>query len=346
MRKLFIFYFLISLIYLLSSCSSSDTGYINLVTAPQQVNYSVFATHLIEIEVYPEQSDLSCHIFYHFGDKSDKIKKEMENVVRSKFKVELDPISYGETTFYSIRCELSSNEYIYYPSDSSEKYFSVVRDRSCNDTSDCLGGELCIYDFCELQPEFCLDDRYCPEGEICNISGDQKCYIPLNSCFSDSDCLLGEYCFKENCLPKGLSCDSDDSCFIGQSCVDGYCKNLLSCSGDSNCPDNMFCHLGMERCILKEECYEDSDCGDGEICNRYIGHCVEHLCQLHSDCYEGEICDSVTQICIRSNEIECYSDSDCDNSYCDIESLKCVSCLYHTQCGENQICIDNECMDI
>ncbi len=341
------FFLIIIIIYLLFGCSKDDKGYIHIVTAPQQINYSVFASHLIEIEVYPKQSGLSCQIVYHFGDKSGKIKKNMKEIVKSKskFKIELEPITYGTTLFYSIRCELTSNEYIYYPSETSEKYFSVIRDRYCQGNDECLGGELCILESCKLQPEFCSSASDCPIGQKCNIIGDQKCYIPLTICNSDDNCSITEYCFEESCFPKGISCSDDQNCFIGQTCSDGFCKNLRNCFGDSDCPETMSCHLSMEKCILKRECSEDLECESGKICNQYIGHCVEHLCQLHSDCYEGEICDPITQICTKSDEIECYNDLDCQNSYCNINTLKCVSCIYHSQCNENQICFENECIN-
>jgi len=70
---------------------------------------------------------------------------------------------------------------------------------------------------------------------------------------------------------------------------------------------------------LDSVCHQDADCSDGTICIEATGQCVQPECTSHSECREGLICEEY--ICLEG-------------------------CLSQDDCGANEQCYNNRCLEV
>ncbi len=114
---------------------------------------------------------------------------------------------------------------------------------------------------CDDRPSTsCVDDSECLLGEQCI---DQNCVPIPNNCSIDADCEPTESCVSGQCLPTSNRCDFDFDCLSGQVCEAGQCvtDSAPECDFDFECASNQECQAG--RCIdlvpLEDDRFEDND---------------------------------------------------------------------------------------
>lgn len=116
----------------------------------------------------------------------------------------------------------------------------------CRASRDCAPGLECVRDedslgACQIRDETdCSLSSDCPSSLVCLF---RHC---TNACQTDVDC------------PPGALCEADEAGLLG--CRDGA---NMECTHNSGCPEPYICARDG-RC--REECREDWDCRDGEIC--------------------------------------------------------------------------------
>ena len=170
---------------------------------------------------------------------------------------------------------------------------------SCQDNTDCAGGEICR-------------DRACREA--CNEQ--DSCEGDLTICDSEQG-----YC---------VGCLVDEDCGTNEACEDTVC--LFRCREDTACGDTEYCELGSGNCA-ERECEEDLDCGGGYQCNGYVCASIDDIvCEA-----EGLQCDENTLvICARDGTsedrfdcgdrrcIEVEGDARCADPACAPNELGCI----------------------
>ena len=113
----------------------------------------------------------------------------------------------------------------------------------------------------------------------------------------------------------GEPCSNDLQCGDGEVCVNDICSAPRPCSNDLQCDEGEVCVNDICVPSTSQPCTSDLSCGPGELCIDDI--CKEAECQNDEDCEEGLIC----------------------------ASNKCVECATWTDCGEGEICSDeNTCV--
>ena len=166
-------------------------------------------------------------------------------------------------------------------------------DISCNASSDCPAGDICVEQLCETcQPagETCdgadndcdgaIDEEpdLCPMGGTC-VAG--ACQFD-QGCMADSDCDPGQLCVGGTCQSGQMACMADSDCDPGQLCVNGTCQSGMCipapdlCDGVDNdcdgvvdeepdaCPMGGTCINGV--CQVGQICMSSADCPPGQTC--------------------------------------------------------------------------------
>jgi hypothetical protein len=104
-------------------------------------------------------------------------------------------------------------------------------------------------------------------------------------------------------------------------------------------------------------CQSNEECGDYQYCDVDIGLC---LCSDDRGCGSGEFCNPVSRCqaisgCLSNEDCQQSSNDFCENSFCDVNSGRCVSncfcdpetddscCTLDSQCGFSNICLDGRC---
>jgi hypothetical protein len=138
-------------------------------------------------------------------------------------------------------------------------------------------------------------------------------------CNLDNHCAVTEICnpFDQLCDPRvGDECRLNEECHLGYFCVQGDCK-----SADEVTP-----------------CDQDTDCAEGDRCDRINLVCVEDLgCDSDENCATGEVCNPATHRCERSCTPETQEQICGFGLVCDQEG-HCVQCYQDNQCGIGQRC--------
>jgi hypothetical protein len=164
---------------------------------------------------------------------------------------------------------------------------------------------------------------------------------PFGDCQSDADCAPDQYCALvmpmicemdgEDCLPPddselaGLCTDFEEteSCNTDDDCADGYYCEVPGATCGVVCDEEMDCETFCDEmqesltghCIAEfvdetTECFEDSDCGPGELCH--------HVMIMFED-EPGQPAPPAPGICGPAWEEEgCVTDADCgEDAYCE-----------------------------
>ncbi|MEZ6084679.1 MAG: hypothetical protein R3E58_12275 [Phycisphaerae bacterium] len=83
----------------------------------------------------------------------------------------------------------------------------------CETTADCLEGETCVDNVCEVSTNGCQTSQDCPQGESCV---DGECTAADAACTVNSDCASGQTCVDGECVDSGsedaASCGADAPC--------------------------------------------------------------------------------------------------------------------------------------
>ncbi len=200
---------------------------------------------------------------------------------------------------------------------------------SCDDNSDCGGGELCVDGLCR---PFCLDNDNCPSGApICD--DDRNLCV---QCLGNTDCGDEQVCTNDVCVDIDSGCSDNSDCSGGEFCDDGSCVSIecvdsSDCSAGEECrrfvcvDEGSECTDGARECdgrragqVCEDGQWEGFNCNADEICRE--GRCVEE---------GGNVCEPGTRGCIDENNvgrcndtgtnivaIECDLDEFCSEGFC------------------------------
>jgi hypothetical protein len=195
----------------------------------------------------------------------------------------------------------------------------------------CAIGEVCVDNFCLVDPCFQVD---CPpeqDGDLTEcVGGDCVRSCDLITCPAGFVCVGSEgQCRPDNCNTFPEYCEVTEVCVAGE-CVSDPCAGV-SCGADEyclggdcfgscagiECPDGQRCRLGV---------CEADPCPDGcpgsMVCDDANGECVPDPCQGQPSCDEGEWCNPQT--------------GDCEQDPC--LGVECP--------GADQVCIGGTCFGV
>ena len=232
--------------------------------------------------------------------------------------------------------------------------------RECITSSDCEEGTVCGgFGICELSDGRCEQDSDCYDDSLAANNGGMRCRNNIciqlgETCFTASDCDIGEVCDGGEC--KAGTCGDQDPCSGGKTCVDNTCvwqcgsgADVLLCGSSQVCPPGMYCagNKGFGGFCIREgmslSTLNEPGCPSGTICCG--GGCV-NLSQTGKQCCEDEQC-GFGRVCregiCRAEAGERYdSDNPADEgrgqpqNNCEAQGLCC---------GEDGFCTDCACSD-
>ncbi len=211
----------------------------------------------------------------------------------------------------------------------------------------------------------CLSDNDCVNKICCNCS----CIIPV--CSDNNDCDDSHEGTIDECLNPG-SCQARCNHTLvecNNQTSDGICPekcNRISDVDCTNCPGEQILCNGQ--CIVPE-CQYNSDCEGYSEHFKYTcinpgtceAECVseEIICFNDEDCGEGEICDNPGTIESECCTPECIRNSDCDDgieetedfcinrgscdAYCEYSGENCTS---SADCSPGYGCCDGFCQEL
>ncbi len=146
-------------------------------------------------------------------------------------------------------------------------------------------------------------------------------------CTEDRDCPTGTTCQDGTCLPQ--PCDPENPmCPPGSDCL------VVLPATTSGTTDTGTC--------VPRPCDEDEDCDDPSAVCDPEGMCRPQFCDNSEECDSGEEC-SDDGICVPIPP-ECEEDSQCPDGVC--VNQTCVDCRENSDCGQDEMCVDNECEPI
>lgn len=204
----------------------------------------------------------------------------------------------------------------------------VAPDNSCEASSDCTFGNYCVAGECV--DATCAGDDECTDAVCVN----NRC---REGCSSADDCGEGESCNMLTRLCEASGCTTG-SCPQFQTCnteaSPSACEYTGDCNNDSVCiayaqqlndGNEYICSAAQQRCIVKPECGDDSDCAIGDICEPRASD-GRRVCRR--GCRDNDEC-GLSQICSAEQGYRCVAG--CETS---------ADCT-----GEGQACFNLECVD-
>ncbi len=245
------------------------------------------------------------------------------------------------------------------------------------DQTACTSGTSCVSGFCQKAG----DTTKCTDGASqCSASGvPQKCIA--GAWVDQATCTNGQKCVGGACSGAGEPSKCTDGATqcsgsgVPQKCVAGAWVDQAACTAGTSCKngnceggtspvtteDDLVCSADDEYGVCKVINGESwaYDCFDGEVdvdyeyfqgnCTSYGMKCIldEEMGESWCGCESNADCPSDMPLCSDNNECyECDSDADCANSEggrkCDEEWGMCVACLNDSDCGEGEVCTDDE----
>lgn len=261
----------------------------------------------------------------------------------------------------------------------------------CITTSDCPEGLQCIEGECASASSSCETTtdcnfgNYCADGECvdatCSEDTDCTDAVCVNSrcrsgCSTADQCDTGQVCNQVTRLCETAGCTTA-SCPQFQTCdtdsTPSACRYTGDCNNDAVCTayaqqlgdgDEYICSTAQERCVIKPECGDDSDCVIGDICEPRStdGRRVcRRGCRVNDECGLSQICsaeqgfrcvegcettaDCTTegQACFNRECVDtCATRSECTainpGYICTGSPRVCQSCTDSSQCPASQFC--------
>jgi Cys-rich repeat protein len=230
----------------------------------------------------------------------------------------------------------------------------------CTSDADCAPGEYCEFslwmDPCGgKQPEYegAGDAAPCFQSGICQPKPDPA------ECMSDEDCAPGEFCdfnqyVSSPCAEEKWDCASED---CGMACIPmGVCMPQTQpseCFVDSDCPEGMVCQNDV-LCWEEEacDCGPDTDCVCAGLCEAY-GICVPKPipgeCETDADCPPDMVCAmalscaDVECICAEGSDEPCECGSLC-GGYGECVPAPQPQCFSDFDCSKKEWCINGVCV--
>ncbi len=238
----------------------------------------------------------------------------------------------------------------------------------------------CLTGLCNSDQNTCgsADGSGCALGAECvsDQCTSSHCVPPSAGCWFDSDCSEGNYCDRSvlmcttqlqngaNLPNDGLHDGTCTEALADATCASGECNTTsntcsqgfgLTCSDANECTSNT-CTGG--HCVPDQNgCWENTDCGLNEYCDRanltceslleagetipndglHDGTCTE--ANAIAVCASG-LCNATENTCADNQGSGCDSSSDCVSNTC--SSSHCVpndtGCWLDADCSENQYC--------
>ncbi len=166
------------------------------------------------------------------------------------------------------------------------------------------------------RPPECETRAECEAGKVCTT--DRYC----DFCESSGQCSLKEECGAETKLCAlrpgwGTQCATNEECQAGSWCKQGLCQDRSQVS---------LCPAGL-----------DSECPQGERCNRVTTVCEENLgCSTDLDCSAGEKCNVGSRACAPRCTVDTQAAICAAGERC-VGEL-CVQCAGNAECGVGLVC--------
>ncbi|MEE2755151.1 MAG: plastocyanin/azurin family copper-binding protein, partial [Myxococcota bacterium] len=247
--------------------------------------------------------------------------------------------------------------------------FECVDPPPCNGDGDCDDGFACdpATNQC-VERAGCAGDADCGQNEVCDLASTQC----IARCLDDADCDGERVCDANTgqCVdpPENNECDAGFfTCADGSACVESQWVCEPGANPWQDCGDGS--DETQAACAWKNalNCQGDGDCNAGQRCDVATGQCVDNGCLNDNDCAQGEICDPQSEQCVAGGNNGCGNDADCngqqcvndvcqvcdpaDNAGCNdpqkgiclADGSDCVECSADANCGNGQICFQNEC---
>ncbi|MFA6064446.1 MAG: hypothetical protein WCW44_05035 [archaeon] len=187
------------------------------------------------------------------------------------------------------------------------------------------------------------------EGCSCVSGATQSC-SPTNLCKTGTQsCANGQW---SACTEVGNK-TTNSSCGTGKVCSNtGVCTSI-SCSLDSQCPNNTGKVCKIAKCLSPGDWNSvcsiqnlsfGTSCGSSKICDS-TGECVEHNCTIDSDCATPNNCqvgtcqNSVCNFTNKAENFDCNSGSKCNAS----GQCVLVTCSLDSNCASVNPCLINSC---
>ncbi|MGC4123032.1 MAG: hypothetical protein QM765_52365 [Myxococcales bacterium] len=176
---------------------------------------------------------------------------------------------------------------------------------------------------------------------------------PPVECVRDSECLPGERCLLERCLPSACG---DRPCRKGEACIERTCR-AADCAA-VQCPLGQSCAKGKcypvdcgdESCSLGDVCVQQGcsepscvgvTCGTNEACA--ADECRPTVC-AGVTCAKGDVCEDGRCVSTRCVGVVCSSGTVCADGRCVPNACDGVSCEAAQACVEGA-CIDAACVN-
>lgn len=234
----------------------------------------------------------------------------------------------------------------------------VSNPRSCNVTSECASGYVCLGGSCSPGHEPCTDDAACGAGAYCQngVCKDSR------TCDSSKPCTSGFVCDERgSCVPDlgPRTCKTGSQCG-GGLCLDGQCAKCSGdCGGGKTCQFGVHCGSGRA-CLdgqCTSSCKSDSDCGSAQQCKSKVCVTRNDGCVANSDCSAGQVCvDSTCHAdCTKSGKCSASGDV-CSSALeaadgskrriCTADHAAKPECKLTKDCQNNEQCVNGVCRTV
>ncbi len=182
---------------------------------------------------------------------------------------------------------------------------------------------------------------------------------PARGCTDDVDCGPGNYCNKrigENrCLAEG-SFDVGAACYKNRECASGKCQGrgdnrMCVCNADSDCGNGQYCNkrLGQNQCLadasksLGQSCSTNNECASGKC--QGAGNARMCVCNVDNDCGNGQYCNKRLgqNRCLadasKSLGQSCSTNNECASGKCQgAGNARMCVCNVDSDCSSGQYC--------
>ncbi len=230
-------------------------------------------------------------------------------------------------------------EPVYCSSDAQcgEGEYCTIVDGDCYPGGDCYAGDaekmadpavgapcLSCLGICkvkDVEPELCMSDSDCGEGQYCTVSDGECLAGPGCGGFGNGDMACPAVCYgecKDNSVwPPVSECQVDSDCAEGYTCQNVDCVTP-PCGPDGAC---------MEMCAPVYKCVNTTNPDD--------------MCRLNSDCKEGERCTTMDGQCITDTSCGTPGDEFAEQAPCLPECLG--YCIPNDQPPPSECNVDEDC---
>ncbi len=251
-------------------------------------------------------------------------------------------------------------------------------DAFCDNNVYCDGEEICHpFNGCESGPAVECDDGVDCTIDRCN-EDQRDCEFDFGP-EADLACADGNVCTADDCTPGGCNynavpgpCSDNDLCTTDETCTGGACiGQLLSCDDRNPCtvdfcgpegcghnpvPDGTSCGSGGAERVCRsgkcsDGCVTDASCNDGVACTYDYCNIETHLCESYADdafCDDGFFCNGeetchAEQGCLPGETVQCATDLECGEAYCDEVGQRCLTVFVDELCNDGNPCTNNVC---